>query len=150
MLQKNKRDAACMYVHTSFGTYSDRRVLCLLLCAGVIARCCAVLYFVMLVAQRQHTYSYMLLPYCCCGILVQHKKRRKTKRKMKAQHCHKMLEKMLALAISVCLLALSSGMYEREITAKHGTARHSVAQHGIARQGAAPHGTGRRCIAPLG
>ena len=32
-----------MYVHTSFGTYSDRRVLDLQRCAGVIALCCAVL-----------------------------------------------------------------------------------------------------------
>ena len=34
---------------------------------------------------------------------------------------------MLALANSVCLLALSSGMYERENSAKHGTARHRTA-----------------------
>ena len=43
MLQKNNPDAACMYVHTSFDTYSDRLVLGLLLCAGVIALCCAAL-----------------------------------------------------------------------------------------------------------
>ena len=68
MLQENKRDAACMYVRTSFGTYSDRHVLgCLLLCAAVIALvCCAVL-----AVQRQHTYSYVLLLYCCCCIPVQ-------------------------------------------------------------------------------
>ena len=48
---------------------------------------------------------------------------------------------MLALANSVRLLALSSGMYERESTAKRGTARHSTAQHGTARQGTTPHGT---------
>ena len=40
MLQENP-DAACMYVHTSFDMYSDRLVLGLLLCAGVIALCCA-------------------------------------------------------------------------------------------------------------
>ena len=34
---------------------------------------------------------------------------------------------MLALANTVCLLALSSGMHEREHSAKHGTARHSTA-----------------------
>ena len=37
MLQENKRDAACVYVHTSFDTYSDRHVLGLLHCAEVIA-----------------------------------------------------------------------------------------------------------------
>ena len=43
---------------------------------------------------------------------------------------------MLALANSVCrlLIVLSSGMYKRESTAKHGTARHSRAQHGTARR----------------
>ena len=41
---------------------------------------------------------------------------------------------MLALANSVCLRAWSSGMYERESTAKHGTARHSRTQHGTARR----------------
>ena len=34
---------------------------------------------------------------------------------------------MRALANSVCLLALSSGMYERESTANYGTARHRTA-----------------------
>ena len=45
MLQEDKRDVACMYVHTSFDTYSDRHVLGLLLCAGVICAvpCCALL-----------------------------------------------------------------------------------------------------------
>ena len=36
---------------------------------------------------------------------------------------------MLALANSVRLLALSSGMHEREHSAKHGTARHRTAPH---------------------
>ena len=36
---------------------------------------------------------------------------------------------MLALANSVCMLALPSGMYERGSSAKHGTARYSTAQH---------------------
>ena len=36
---------------------------------------------------------------------------------------------MIALANSVCLLALSSDMHEREHSAKHGTARHSTAPH---------------------
>ena len=43
MLQENKPDAARMYVHTFFDTYSDRHVLGLLLCAGVIALWCVVL-----------------------------------------------------------------------------------------------------------
>ena len=43
MLQGNNRDAARMYVHTSFDMYSDRHMLDLLLCAGVTALCCAVL-----------------------------------------------------------------------------------------------------------
>ena len=48
---------------------------------------------------------------------------------------HTVLENMLALANSVCLLALSSGMYERERVenkAQHGTASHCTAGHGIA------------------
>ena len=61
MLQENKRDAACMYVHT-FDTYSGRHVLALLLCAGGIALCCAVF------AVQRHTYPYMLHcgTVCCC------------------------------------------------------------------------------------
>ena len=43
MLQENKLNAACMRVYTCFDMYSDRHVLGLLLCAGVIALCCAVL-----------------------------------------------------------------------------------------------------------
>ena len=43
MLQEHKLYAACMYVHTSCRTYSDRHGLGLLLCAGVIALCFAVL-----------------------------------------------------------------------------------------------------------
>ena len=42
MLQENNPDVACMYIHTSFDMYSDRHVLGLLRCAGVIALCCAV------------------------------------------------------------------------------------------------------------
>ena len=44
---------------------------------------------------------------------------------------------MLALANSVCLLALSSELHEREkaqqSAAQHGTARHSTAGHDTAR-----------------
>ena len=47
---------------------------------------------------------------------------------------------MLALANSVCLQALSSGMYERVSTAKHGTVRRSTAPH-------AGHDTGRHSMA---
>ena len=43
MLQENNSNAAYMYVHTFFDTYSNWHVLGLLLCAGVIALCCAVL-----------------------------------------------------------------------------------------------------------
>ena len=39
-------------------------------------------------------------------------------------HTHK-----LALANSACLQAMSSGMHEKESTAKHGTTRHSTAPH---------------------
>ena len=61
MLQENKRDAACMYVRTSFDAYSDRHVLgCLLLCAAMIALLC----FAVLAVQHQHIYSYILLLYC--------------------------------------------------------------------------------------
>ena len=55
------------------------------------------------------------------------------------------LENVLALANSVCLLALSSGMYERESTAKHDTARHCTAQHGTAGYDTARHRTALRC-----
>ena len=61
MLQESKREEACVYVRTSFDTYSDRHVLdCMLLCAAVIALLC----FAVLAVQRQHTYSYILLLYC--------------------------------------------------------------------------------------
>ena len=43
MLQENNSDAACKYMHTSFDMYSDKHVLGVLLCAGLIALCCAVL-----------------------------------------------------------------------------------------------------------
>ena len=58
MFHENKRDAACMYVHTSFDTYSDRHALgCMLLCAGVIALlCCAVLC-----CARGSTTTYILV-----------------------------------------------------------------------------------------
>ena len=42
MLQENKWDAACMYVHASFDKYSNRHIIGLLLCAGVITLRCAV------------------------------------------------------------------------------------------------------------
>ena len=56
----------------------------------------------------------------------------------------KKLEHMLALANSVCLMALSPGMSEREITATHSTARHSTVTHGRAR-----HRTAQRYAATL-
>ena len=80
-------------------------------------------------------------------IPVQHKKKAPKKRKMKASTLlYKILEDMLAGSRQLCMLAiiaLSSGTYERESTAKHGTARHSATQHGTAQQGATPHGTAR-------
>ena len=62
MLQESKREEACVYVRTSFDTYSDRHVLgcSMLLCAAVIALLC----FAVLAVQRQHTYSYILLLDC--------------------------------------------------------------------------------------
>ena len=70
MLQENKPDAVCTYVHTYFDTYSDRHVLgCLLLFAGVIALlCCPVL-----AAQRQHKIlvrSTAVLLLLCTGAAV--------------------------------------------------------------------------------
>ena len=56
MLQEDKRDVACMYVHTSFDTYSDRHVLGLLRCAGVIALC-----RVVLCCARSSTTTYILV-----------------------------------------------------------------------------------------
>ena len=47
---------------------------------------------------------------------------------------------MLALANSVCLLALSSGTFERE----HRRARHSTVRHGRARHRTVPHGAALR------
>ena len=41
VLEENNPDAACMYVHTSLDMCSDRHVLALLLCAGVISLSCA-------------------------------------------------------------------------------------------------------------
>ena len=55
MLQENNLDAACMYVHTSFGMCSDRHVLGLLRCAGMIALCCAVLCCAVLCCARGTT-----------------------------------------------------------------------------------------------
>ena len=51
MLQANNPNATCMYVHTSFDTYSGRHALGLL-CAGVIALCCAVLCCAVLCCAR--------------------------------------------------------------------------------------------------
>ena len=62
MLQKP--DAARMYVHTNCDTYSDGHVLGLLLCAGVVALCCAVLCCAVLCGsrdsdtQRQQTHTW--------------------------------------------------------------------------------------------
>ena len=129
-----------MYVHTYFDTYSDRHVFGLLLCAGGIALCFAVL------AVQRLTYSYMLLRYCC---LLLHTYRSRTfvavQKTMENEDCSIKCSRryMLALANAVCLLALSSGMYEKESTAKHGTAWHSTAEHGTARRArhrTAPHG----------
>ena len=151
MLQGNSRSAACMYVHASFDTYSDRHALGLLFCAGVIALCCAVLCCARdSDTLRQHTRTY----YCCCYISVQHKKRFPPPKWKKAQHCCRKCEDMLALVTSVCLLALPSAMYERDSTANHGTARHSMAQHRTAPQHAAGHDTARhrtvlRCAVEL-
>ena len=62
---------------------------------------------------------------------------------------YKVLEDMLSLAKSVCLLELSSGIFERESTAKHGTARHRTAPHGRGRYRMAGHDTAQRNAAPL-
>ena len=52
------------------------------------------------------------------------------------------LENMLALANSVCSLALSSGTYEREIV--ENMTQHSTAQHFTAQPGTTSQGTARR------
>ena len=139
-----------MYVHTSFGTYSDRRVLDLQRCAGVIALCCAVLCCAglgcaVLCSRFWYSttmYSCILLLNCCCCIPVRHKKKSLNKNgNVSSTLLHKMLEDMLALANSVRLLALSSGTYERECTAKHGTTGHSKAQQGTAQHRTAKHNT---------
>ena len=56
MCHENKRDAGCMYVHISFDAYSDRHVLGLLLSAGVIALCRAVIC-----CARGSTTTYILV-----------------------------------------------------------------------------------------
>ena len=126
---------------TSFDTYSDRHVLGLLPCAGGIA-----LRFAVLAVQR-HTYSY-ILRYCC---LLLHTYRSRmfvaVQKSMETEDSMLQLYKcsrtyMLALANSVCLLALSSGMHEREHYAKPGTTRQSTAPH--ARHDTARHRTALR------
>ena len=100
------------------------------------------LSFVLLAVQRQHIYSYILLLYCCCCC------------KPVQPNPPPKMEMKTALANPVCLLALSSGMYEekaQQSTAQHGTVRHRTAPHGrrhltaggTARQ-AAPHGRWHR------
>ena len=125
-------------------------------------------------------YTYCGAAVCCCirtarGCLCQSKKRWKMKTateneviiNSRIKFPEDICTYMLAMANSVCLLALSSGIYERESTAKHGTAhhgtawhssahhgtaRHRTAQYGTARHhthGTTPHGIARRCAAPL-
>ena len=137
MLQGNKPDTACMYVHTSFDTYSDRQALGLWLCTGEIALCCAVLCCAHGSGSQQHTRTY----YCCTAVAVCRCSIKKAPKKMENKGStllYKVLEDMLVLTNSVCLLfvvALSSGMCERESTAKHGTARQGTTPHGAAPRG---------------
>ena len=140
-----KQTERSMHVRTCFfDTYSDRHVLGLLLFSGGIGLLCRA---VLCCTRGPTTYIHSRTQYDCC---------------IKRSRTH-----MLALANSVCLLALSSGIYERESTAKHGTAHHgtawhSSAHHGTARHrtarygtarhhthGTTPHGIARRCAAPL-
>ena len=132
MLQENKSYGACMYAHTSFDTYSNRYVLGLLLCAGVIGLCCAVLKL----AVKQHTRTY----YCCTGVAVYRCSiTRRPIKKMENKGStllNQMLQYMLALANS---MLVSVGVwYVRG--RKDSKARHSTARHGRARHRTAPHG----------
>ena len=69
--------------------------------------------------QRTRTYDC----FCCVAVAVYRYSVQKRSIKKKENEgstlLYKMLEDMLALANSVCLLALSSGMYERKTTAQH-------------------------------
>ena len=138
MPQENKQDAACMHVHTSFDTYSDRHVLGVLLCAGVIALCRAVLCF-----ARGSTTAYVLV-HTTAVLLLLYTGTAYLKRPPNNGKC-RLLYKMLvdvhtgSRRLSVCLLALSSDMYPGtkeeayQSTAQHGTAGHSTARYDTAR-----------------
>ena len=108
--------------------YSDRHVLGLLLCAGVIALSCASLCCARGSHTQRHTRTYY---YCCCCILTKIGKRPNT---FCTGVCC-MLEDMLALANSVCFCpVVCSQEKAQQSTARHGTAWHSTA---------------RRCVTPL-
>ena len=113
MLQENKRDAACMYVHTYFDAYSDRHVLGLLLCAeGIALVCCAVLC-----CARGST-TYILVLYILRLLCT-------------------MLEDIHAGSRQFCMLASVVVWYVRN--RKHCKARHSMTQNGTAGHSTAPH-----------
>ena len=130
-LQENKLDAACMYVHVFSCTYSDRHELGLLPCAGGVALCFAVLccargstaYILVHTAVLLFVAAYLVRIYRSrMFVAVKKTMENEDSRCIKCSGTC-----MLALANSARLLALSSGMHERENSAKHGTARHSTA-----------------------
>ena len=146
MLQEKKPDAACMYVHTSsFETYSDRHVLGLLPCAGVIALCYAVLCCALLCPRFNdnilHTTAVLLLLYTDTALT----KGLPEEWKMKAQHC--CIKCLKTCWLSLTLHASVVVWYVRK--KKHSKARHITAQHGTPRQGTTPHGPAWRCAATL-
>ena len=132
MLQENNPNAACMYVHTSLYTYSDRLWIRTLIgtyevrstwFAALCRGDCAVLCFAVLCSRFSYSTTY---PYILLLLLLYTNKNWK-----KAEHflywCL-LYARGHAGSRQLCLL-LSCGMFARESTAKHGTARHSMAQH---------------------
>ena len=125
----------CFFVRTLIGT----DLVCCLVQGGL--RCA-------LLCSRFndiHTRTYCGTAVCCCIRIYRSRMFVAAQKTMenKDSSCIKCSRTcMLDLANSARLLALSSGMHERENSAKHGTARHRT-------KGTTPHGTARRCAAPL-
>ena len=124
-----------LLIRTLIGTYM---VVCCFVQGGL--HCCAVL------TVQRHTYSSILLRYCSLLYTYRYSIRKRFFKKGKWRLLYKMLEDIHAGSrqLSACMLALSSGMYERALqsTAQHGTGRHRT-------QGTTPHCTARRRTAPL-
>ena len=128
-----KQTGHSIHVRTSFfDAYSDRHVLGLQLCAGVIALCCDVLCCAR--GSDNILVHHCCTRYCCCCIPVQHKQKPLKKENEGSMLLYKMLEDMChAGSRQLCMLA-SVVWYVRK--RKHSKARHRTAGHDTT----APHG----------